>query len=107
MRLYVESQKTNVVAYTMPNFGHYCSAGYRTQGIQISYEPQDEKVITHLKSKGISFNLVDFSLYDSFDTRLKAKLSGVRRTPTLVLNNGTKIEGTDKILEYLNGTHPL
>lgn len=100
MQLFVKSQKVERVMYTMPNFGHYCSAGYRSQGVLSNYSLEDEEALTNLRSKRVSFSLVDLSLCP-FENRLKAKMSGINRTPTLVLDDGTKIEGIAKINKCL------
>jgi len=100
MQLYVKSQKTDVVAYTMPNRDHYCGAGYRSQGVLGSYGPEDEEALTILTSKSTNFSLVDLSSC-SLGNKLTARMSGIKRTPTLVLNDGTKIEGINKIKEHM------
>ena len=102
MQLFVKSQKVDMVKYTMPNLsggGHWCSAGYRSQGVLSSYASEDEEALTGLRSKGVNFSLVDLSVCP-FETRLKAKMSGVNKTPTLVLDNGTRIEGVNRIREH-------
>lgn len=102
MQLFVKSQKADIVQYTMPNLsggGHWCSAGYRSQGVLKSYSQEDEEALTNLKSKGVNFSIIDLSVCP-FEARLRAKLSGVNRTPTLILDDGTKIKGIDRIKEY-------
>jgi hypothetical protein len=102
MELYVKSQKVDVVQYTMPNVrdgGHWCSAGYRSQGVLDGYSPEDGEALAELKSKGMNFSLVDLSACP-FATRLRARMSGINRTPALVLDDGTKIEGISQIREY-------
>lgn len=108
MQLFVKSQKADMVEYTMPNLsggGHWCSAGYRKQGILTSYSSEDEEALTGLRSKSVNFSLVDLSVCP-FETRLKAKMSGVNRTPTLILDNGTRIEGINRIREYTGNLSP-
>jgi hypothetical protein len=100
MQLYVKSQKTDVVSYTMPHRDHYCSAGYRSQGVLGSYGQEDEEALTILRSKGANFSLVDLSSC-SLQNKLTARMSRIRRTPTLVLNDGTRIEGINKIKDYM------
>jgi hypothetical protein len=100
MQLYVKSQKTDVVSYTMPHRDHYCSAGYRSQGVLDSYGPEDQEALTILGSKSANFSLIDLSSC-SLENRLTAKKCGIRRTPTLVLNDGTKIEGINKIKDFV------
>jgi predicted DsbA family dithiol-disulfide isomerase len=84
----------------MPNFGYYCSARFRSQGVLSSFSFEDEEALTSLRSKSVSFSLVDLSSC-SFENRLKAKMRGINRTPTLVLDGGTKIEGIAKIKKWL------
>jgi hypothetical protein len=100
MQLYVKSQKTDVTAYTMPNRDHYCSAGLRSQGVLSNYGADDEEALTILRNKCVDFSLVDLSSC-SLESKLTARISGIRRTPTLVLNDGIKIEGIDKIKGYI------
>jgi glutaredoxin len=104
MQLYVKSQKTDVVSYTMPNRDHYCSAGYRSQGLLSSYGPDDEEALTILRSKSANFSLVDLSSCP-LENKLMARMSGIKKTPTLVLNDGSKIEGIDKIKDYMKTLH--
>jgi hypothetical protein len=102
MELYVKSQKVDVVQYTMPNVrggGHWCSAGYRSQGVLDGCSPEDREALTELKNKGMNFSLVDLSACP-FASRLRARMSGINRTPALILDNGTKIEGISQIREY-------
>ena len=102
MKLYVKSEKVELVKYTMPNADHYCSAGYRSQGVLSNYTPEDEEALTNLRNKGVSFSLVDLSSCP-LESKLTAKMSRINRTPTLVLDDGTKIEGIDRIKEYRGG----
>lgn len=103
MRLYVKSEKMDLVEYTMPHQtmgGHYCSAGYRTKGVMRKYTLEDEEAIKYLTSNGFSFDLIDLSDCSS-GTKLKAKISRINKTPSLILDNGTKIKGIEQIREYL------
>ena len=102
MELYVKSQRSDVLQYTMPNVtggGHWCSAGYRSQTALSGFSTEDEEALWELKSKNTSFNLVDLSTC-TFETRLKARMTGINKTPTLILDDGTKIEGINQIREY-------
>lgn len=99
MKLYVKSVKMDQVEYTMPHQsggGHWCSAGYRSQGVMKYFAPEDNEAIEYLKQKGISFDLIDLSDC-SFKTRLQAKMSGINLTPTLILNDGTRINGIEQV----------
>jgi len=103
MRLYIKSEKIDLVEYTMPHQtmgGHYCSAGYRSKGVMRKHSFEDEQAIKYLTSNGFSFDLVDLSDC-SFGTRLEAKISRINKTPSLVLDDGTKIKGIEQIREYL------
>jgi glutaredoxin len=104
MQLYVKSQKADLVSYTMPNRDHYCSAGYRSQGVLASYGPEDEEALAILRSKSANFSLVDLSSC-SLENKLRARMRGIRRTPTIVLNDGSKIEGISRIRDYMEALH--
>jgi len=102
MELYVKSQRSDVLQYTMPNVtggGHWCSAGYRSQSAHTGFSREDEEALTELKTKNTTFNLVDLSTC-TFETRLKARMTGINKTPTLILDDRTKIEGINQIKEY-------
>ena len=80
MELYVKSQRVDVLQYTMPNVrdgGHYCSAGYRSQNALIGYSMEDEEALTELKSRNMSFRLIDLSAC-TFGTRMRARMTGQR-----------------------------
>jgi hypothetical protein len=99
MKLYVKSVKMDQVEFTMPHQsggGHWCSSGYRSQGVMKYFAPEDNEAIEYLKQKGISFDLIDLSDC-SFKTRLQAKMSGIGLTPTLILNDGTRINGIEQV----------
>ena len=101
MQLFVKSQKVERVMYTSARAISYdTSAGYRSQGVLGSYGPEDEEALTILTSKSTNFSLVDLSSC-SLGNKLTARMSGIKRTPTLVLNDGTKIEGINKIKDYI------
>lgn len=99
MELYVKSRRVDVLQYTMPNVregGHWCSAGYRSQTALTGLTTDEEEALTELKSRNMSFTLVDLSAC-TFGTRLRARMNGINRTPTLILDDGTKIEGINQI----------
>jgi hypothetical protein len=98
--LYARSEKIDVVEYTMPNWGHGCSAAYRSQGTMNNFSPEDYEAIECLKQKGTPFSLVDLSDCP-FTTRLSAMMKGINKTPTLILNNGSKLKGIDEIKENM------
>lgn len=100
MQLYVKSEKVNLVEYTVPNWGHWCSAGYRSKGVAESLPAEDREVVERLEQKGLSFSLVDLSQC-SLKTRLAARISGINKTPTLILDDGSKLRGIEQIREHL------
>jgi len=98
LKLYVKSMRVDLVEYTMPNWGHWCSAGYRSQERMRSFSPEDNEAIEYLQQKGVSFGLVDLSDC-SPTTRLLAMITGMNKTPTLVLDDGSKLKGIGQIKE--------
>ena len=96
MDLYVKSQKIDQVEYTVPNWGHWCSAGYRSKGVTRYFFPEDMEAIEFLNGKNVSFNLIDIS-DRSFMTRLQAKITGINKTPTLILDNRIRLKGIEEI----------
>ncbi len=103
MQLYVKSEKVDLVEYTMPNWGHWCSAGYRSKGVAESFSAEDREAVECLEQKGLSFSLVDLSGCP-LKTRLRARITGINRTPTLVLDDGSKLKGIEQIRKYFNET---
>ncbi len=59
--LYVKSEKVEHVEYTMPNWGHWCSAGYRVTKTEFTLTEGDRKVIKFLEKSRIPFKVVDLS----------------------------------------------
>jgi hypothetical protein len=105
MRLYVKSQKTDVVSYDAVPGGSAiadrCAAGYVSRSVLSGYRPEEEKALTILRGKGVKFSLVDLSMCP-FVTRLRARVTGIKKTPTLVLDDGNKIEGINRIKDYID-----
>jgi glutaredoxin len=83
--LFVKSEKIDRVEYTVPNFGHYCSAGYRAFTTDSSLCEEDKKAFEILEKLGIDYKVVDLGSADML-TRVKALMIGVRKTPILILN---------------------
>jgi glutaredoxin len=93
--LYVKSEKIEHVEYTMPNWGHWCSAGYRVTKTEFALTKEDRGALEFLEKSGIPFKVVDLGLAGA-PARLKAKIAGVNKTPTLVFK-GQKLKGLDEI----------
>ena len=103
MRLYVRSQKTDVVSHDIVRTGN--AIDRMRFGLSRSeltgYTPEDEEVLTSLRSEGVEFSLVDLSECP-FGSRLKARVNGIKKTPTLVSDDGKKIEGASRIKDYIS-----
>ncbi|MCW1296728.1 MAG: hypothetical protein OH319_03540 [Candidatus Parvarchaeota archaeon] len=97
--LYVKSEKVDQVQYTMPNWGHWCSAGYRSSKTDFVLNEEDRKAIEALERAGISCKVVDLG-QASMIAQIRAKIEGVNSTPTL-LYKGQKIKGLEQILSAL------
>ena len=93
--LYVKSEKIEYVEYTMPHWGHWCSAGYRVTKTDYALSEEDRKAIELLEKYGLSFRVVDLGLA-SLLTRLRAKIEGVNKTPTLIFME-RKLKGLKEI----------
>lgn len=83
--LFVKSEKIDRVEYTVPNFGHYCSAGYRASTTDSAFCEEDRKALEVLEKSGIDCKVVDLRSADVL-TRVQAMMIGVRKTPVLVIN---------------------
>jgi hypothetical protein len=93
--LYVKSEKIEHVEYTTPNWGHWCSAGYRVTETDFALNEEDRKAIELLEKSGLLFKVVDLGLASAF-TRIRAKIKGVNKTPTLVFM-ARKLKGLKEI----------
>jgi len=98
--LYVKSEKIPLIDISECIPGHPCGEQPR-KAVQVlqNYKAEDQEAIDILKEAGVVFKLVDLSIC-SFTTRLKAKMSRIDRTPTLVLND-RKIRGIANIKKAL------
>ncbi|MDI6805569.1 MAG: hypothetical protein QMD20_02765 [Candidatus Bathyarchaeia archaeon] len=83
-------RKISIVQYTEALPRHPCTGGLRETQVTYNYKPEDQKAVDLLKENGIACKVVDLSDC-SFMIRLKAKMSGINETPTLILN-GVKIK---------------
>lgn len=97
--LFVKSRKVEQLEYTVPNFGHYCSAGYRAIDTNRVLSEDDRTVAEGLGKCGLEFAVVDLGSA-GFAARLKAKMKGVGTTPTLFYR-GQKLEGVKQIVGSL------
>jgi len=97
MKLYVKSISTGGIERSPGFLFHSCDL--KTAKNITFYQEEDEEAIEFLKRKNIPFDLIDLS-HRSFLDRMKAKIEGVNSTPTLVLDNGTKLNGINKIKVY-------
>jgi hypothetical protein len=86
----------------MPNFGHYCSAGYRATGINCALCEEDQETIEFLEKAGIVYVLVDLG-QASIAMRLKARMKGIKTTPTLMYE-GWKLEKLQQIMSSIEPT---
>ena len=100
MDLYVKSEKIDArLKYTIPHRGHWCTAGYMSQGWEKYLFPEDKNALEFLEQKRVSFNLIDLSEC-SIMKRLQAKLSRINKTPTLILDDGTKLKAIEQIKNH-------
>lgn len=83
--LFVRSEKIDRAEYTVPNFGHYCSAGYRAFTTDSALCEEDRKAMEILEKSRIDYKVVDLGSADIL-IRVKAMIIGVRKTPILVAN---------------------
>lgn len=97
MDLFVKSISTGSIERSPRFFFHTCDL--RRRKYLDFYPREDQEAIEFLKDRDVSFNLTDLSKH-SFLTRLKAKMSGINQTPTLILDNGTKLKGITQIRDH-------
>ena len=97
MDLYVSSVSTGAIQRSPGFLFHSCDLR-GTENLSF-YLDEDREAIEFLTEKGIKFNLVDLSRCP-FTVKLRAKITGVNKTPTLVLDDGTKLKGIQQIKEY-------
>jgi hypothetical protein len=100
MKLYVNSISTGGIKRSPGLLFHSCDL--KTVKNITFYPEEDEEAIEFLKSKKISFELIDLS-HCSFLIRTQVKIKGINRTPTLVLDDGTKLEGIKQIKSHFKG----
>jgi len=97
--LYVKSEKVEQVEYTVPNWGHYCSAGYRASKTDFVLNEEEQKAVEVLEKTRLPYTLIDLGLANVM-TRIKAKIEGVNSTPTLVFK-GQKFKGLSQIMKIV------
>jgi glutaredoxin len=99
--LYVKSEKIpTVLQYSEGTHGHACTAAYRATQTDYIYKHEDQEAMKLLEEAKTAYTLVDLSDC-SFSMQLKAKATGINKTPTLVLN-GRKIKGSQNIKQALH-----
>ena len=99
MKLYVKSISTGAIERSPGFLFHSCDLR-GTQNITF-FPKEDQRAIEFLKEKGVKFELIDLSKC-SLRMKLKAKINGVNKTPTLVLDDGTILKGKQQIIDYFN-----
>jgi len=97
--LYIKSEKIPIIEHTQGVSGHPCTGGFRATQTIYNYKPEDQKAIDLLKEAGIDHKIIDLSDCP-FTDQLKAKITGVNETPTLVFND-RKIKGAENIKQVL------
>lgn len=97
MDLYVSSVSTGAIQRSPGFFFHSCDLR-QTENLTF-YLEEDREAIEFLTQRGIKFNLIDLSNCP-LSFRLKAKIARINKTPTLVLDDGTKLKGVQRIKEY-------
>lgn len=98
--LYVKSEKISIFKYSEGVPHHPCTGAYRASQTIRNYTEQDEEAAELLNEAGITHKLIDLSDC-SFIKQLKAKITGINETPTLILN-GKKIKGIQNIKQALH-----
>lgn len=86
----------------MPHEGHWCSAGYMSEGTEFVLPENDAQAIKLLESSilGSSLKIVDLSR-SSFFEQAYARITGLNKTPTLIVAN-KKYKGLEKIKGFLD-----
>jgi hypothetical protein len=102
--LYVKSEKIPTVHYSSDASSSSCvryapSSANTATGTLHSYEKQDQEAIDLLQKAGIAYELVDLALLH-VTTRLKARVTGLNETPTLILHS-RKVKGLENIKRVL------
>jgi len=97
MKLYVNSISTGGIERSTGFLFHACDL--RAVKNITFYSEEDEEAIELLKSKNVSFDLIDLSNC-SLVFKIKAKLKGINSTPTLILEGGAKLKGIKQIKAY-------
>ncbi len=98
--LYVKSEKIPIIQHCQGISGHPCTGAYRVGETIYNYTSEDKAVIDLLEEAKIAYELVDLSDCP-FSVQLKAKILGINKTPTLLLNN-RKIKGVQNIKQALH-----
>ena len=97
--LYVKSEKIPIVKHSVGIHGHPCTAADRAVQTHTLLTPEDQEAKELVEKSGVSFKIIDLGEC-SFLTQIKAKISGINKTPTLILN-GKAIRGIQNIRKAL------
>ncbi|MBS7632555.1 hypothetical protein KEJ15_02885 [Candidatus Bathyarchaeota archaeon] len=93
--LFIRSEKVEITEWTLPG-GAACQGAIRAVNTERLMSEEDKKAIETLEKTGLRFTLIDLGLVGTAE-RVKARLDGIKLTPTLVYN-GQKYEGLRQII---------
>jgi len=85
----------------MPHRDHWCSAGYRSKGTHKTFDEEDREAIETLERSSIPHLIIDLSDCP-LTFRMKAKLQGINKTPTLMIGS-EKVKGLHEIMGFVSG----
>lgn len=97
MKLYVKSLSTGAMERSPGFLFHSCDL--RVKDNTTFYSDEDKEAIEFLENKACSLEIVDLARCP-LKTRLKAMVNGLNKTPTLILDDGTKLKGLKQIRDY-------
>jgi hypothetical protein len=97
LKLYVKSESTGAIERSPGLLFHTCDL--RGKENITFYPEEDKEAIEFLEGRSFSFEIVDLSRCP-LKTRLKAMITGINTTPTLIIEDGTKLKGIKQIKDY-------
>jgi hypothetical protein len=97
LKLFVKSISTGAIERSPGFLFHSCDL--RGKENITFYPEEDREAIELLEGRSLSFEIVDLSRCP-LKTRLKAIVKGINTTPTIILDNGTKLKGINQIRDY-------
>jgi len=97
LKLYVKSISTGAIERSPGFLFHSCDL--RAKGNTTFYPEEDKEAIEFLKNENPSLEIVDLARCP-LKTRLKALVNGINKTPTLILDDGTKLKGLKQIKDH-------